>query len=60
MSANQKEDVNDVLDDVIVKINRITDHVSTTGRLVLVLGITDNSSFEAQAKTKQPIASLMT
>ena len=58
MSANQKEDVNDVLDDVIVKINRITDHVSLPARLMLLLGITDNRSFEVQAKTKQPIASL--
>lgn len=28
MTSPIREDINDVLDDVIVKINRITDHVS--------------------------------
>lgn len=34
MDTHERDDINDVLDDVIVKINRITGHVSTLIEIV--------------------------
>lgn len=58
MTSDSYEDINDVLDDVIVKINRITDHV---GAMLSSRPITYfQHSYESLERMRQPINSLET